>query len=212
MRVWVALIVLLCGCSSQIVDLHEYLPERERIERHKTTDSVFKYYFTDEAYAAIKDVPVIEGFTIGGSYVAGANFWGNLASFATLNGIGRKMIMNKETIQNHGFTSLIHEAIHHLDDMTRDGDADFIDIHEFKTEFDRLEEFYTTGYGIQFYPFVVYRAAIIKRADRTVTNLFGLGEHSEEIAYASEYLLKYRNWPQEFKHVFRKIFRPEVMR
>ncbi len=212
MKYLAILLLFFVGCSSPLVSLHDYLPPKERVAHHETVDTVLKHYFTDEAYEALKDIPVLDGPAIAGSYVGGANFWGTLVSIISFNGWGRNIIVDPEALKIWGIRSFLHECVHHLDDMTRDGEGDFIDIEEFLEEFHKLETRYVLAQGagqyhIKMYPYVGDYAAICKHADRFITNVFGIGEHSELIAYAAQYLKKHNNWPSSYKKVFRKVFK-----
>lgn len=207
-------LVLLAGCATPVDNLQDYLSPTEinKMEHPATIDGMLKYYFTDEAYEVLKDIPVLDGPAIAGSYVGGANFWGTFASFISFNGLERNIIIDSEALKVWGIGSLIHEYVHHLDDMTRDGEGDFINIEEFLEEFHKLETRYVLMQGagqyyIKMYPYVGDYKAICKQADRFVTNVFGIGEHSELIAYAAQYLKKHKNWPASYKRVFRKVFK-----
>jgi hypothetical protein len=212
MKYLAILLLYLAVSSYHIIKLHEYLPEKERVVHHETVDAVLKHYFTDKAYEALKDIPVLDGPAIAGSYVGGANFWGTLASFISFNGLERNIIIHSEALKIWGIRSFLHECVHHLDDMTRDGEGDFINIEEFLEEFHKLETRYVLAQGagqyhLKMYPYVGDYKIICEQADRFVTNVFGIGEHSELIAYAAQYLKKHKNWPSSYKRVFRKVFK-----
>lgn len=193
------LLLILIGCSGtrQITNLYDKLPKKEAARKeYKTVDSFLKHTFTDAAYEKLKDIPLIDGpaYT---AYVSGVNIWSNIASFFTFNGVGRKVIIPKDKIKKWGIKGLIHEYLHHLDDMTRDGEGNFINYDEFKKAYVRMsrDTFYA---GI-----VIYTE---RQADRFFTNVFGIGHMSEHIAYSASHVYLHGG-PDYFKKVFRKIFR-----
>ena len=190
------LLVLLCGCEVEITELKPLLPVKERISAHETVDSFIKHHYTDAAYKVLKDIPLIDGPCLT-PYVAGVNVWTNILSFFSGNGIGRKVIVRTDWLSNGGALILHHEFLHHLDDITRDGEGDFIDLEEFEEAYRRLARdsvfagivHYTENYSNGFW-----------------TNIFGVGPMSENIAYSGSKSYV-NNAPSYFKRVFRKVFR-----
>lgn len=187
------------GCSSTIT-MVEWRESRSGPKELISIDEMLKKVFTDEAYEAIKDIEVVEG-PCSKAYVSGSNFWGSLSAFVTGVGFGRKVIIDSDEFGGEDELTngqmLIHEFIHHLDDMTRDGEADFISLDEFV-------EGYNSCYGHPQYHGVV--GYVESRADNFWTNVFGIGEYAEHIAYAGE-LISRQGCPPKLAHAFRKILR-----
>jgi len=182
-----------CACSREISNLTDYLPEKEAsIPYHQTVDKVLKHYFTPAAYAVIKDIPLIDGPAVGG-YAAGVNTWANLASLISFNGYGRKVILPSDSIKYHGVGGIIHEYIHHIDDMCRDGDLKLLDLDEFKWAYLLM------AYDRQY-------AGIVRYAERGASRVwgvdfFGIGEMSEHIGYVAQHIATH-DAPHYMKWVF----------
>jgi len=196
MKYLLVLLLLFTGCATHITNLDYMLPIKENDRpQHETIDTVLKYYLTDEAYDAVKDIPSVDTVTFGGSYVTGVNVWTNLLGIAVRLGVGRKVVLSLEGLKNNGVSAILHEYMHHIDDMTRDGDVDLISVDEFKVAWSRLEKENPK------------QAELIDTfADRTVTNLFGVGEDSERIGYMLQHMIKYGGVPY-LKNVYRKVIR-----
>ena len=191
-----------CASSRRITDLRGALPKDQAgLPYHATVDAVLRHYFTDKAYAAVKDIPLIDGPSMSG-YAAGTTFWSNLVSLLSLNGIGRKVIFPKELLRKEwGVEGIVHEYIHHLDDMDRDGEADFINHAEFRKAFIRLEGDFTFAW-------------IAINANRKQAEFpwayhvfFSVGDLSERIAYTGGQMAVRKTGPDYAKRVFRKILR-----
>jgi len=197
-------VCLLNGCAGyrSVTNLEKYLPEKDlKLVYNQELDSLLQHYFTPEAYSEIKDIPLIDGpaFT---PYAAGVNFWTNLASFITFNGVGRKVIAPWEDIKNiWGFSGIIHEYIHHLDDMDRDGDIEFIDHDEFRNAY-MLMSIDQRWKGLMLW--AEQQAASFS----FWTDTFGVGEMAEHIAYVGQKLAEGEG-PAYMKYVFRKILKLE---
>lgn len=199
------LLILVTGCagSRQVTDLREMLPDNElSIAQHETVDSVLRHYFTDEAYEAIKDIPLIDGPALSG-YAAGTTFLSNVASLVSFNGWGRKVIIQADLLLKWGVKGIVHEYIHHLDDMCRDGELDLFDLEEFREAFWQLErDFNYAWLAINAnrlagdYPFF-YDA------------LLGIGDLSEEIAYTADQMAVKVQGPDYMKKVLGRILRFE---
>ena len=187
------------GCSSfrTYTDIGPLMPEQEiGREYNEDLDSFLRHHFTDMAYEAIKGIPLINGPAIT-PYAAGVNFWSNALSFFTFNGVGRKVIMEKSQLTKHGELFLIHEYMHHLDDMTRDGEGDFIDLIEFEEAYKRMSKDRLWA-GV-----VIYSE---KFSNNWWTLNFGIGHMSEPVAYSGSVAAIFGG-PEYFVRVFRKIFR-----
>ncbi len=195
----ILVISLLSGCSStrEITKMDDYLTKEELLNpNHRTIDRIKKHYFTSKAYEAIKNIPAIDGPAISG-YSAGVNFWSNVASFVTCNGIGRKIIVPRDSIETWGIAILIHEYTHHLDDMTRDGEENFINYDDFKTAYKLLsQDMHWAGLYIW----------AERQNDMLTSQFFGVGDMSEQIAYIAQYLAL-KGGPDYMKYVFRRILK-----
>ncbi len=199
MKKFILAITLLAGCATPVVDFGYNL----------NVDDILREHFTDEAYEAVKDIPVVDGFVMdGGAYAAGVNFWSNFASIVTFNGYGRKVIVDLDLLIANAANSLvpsrifiqryiIHEYIHHLDDMTRDGEADFIDLDEFA-------DGYIDCYGHLRYH-GIYRVVEIQAA-KYLMDVFGIGDMAEHVAYTGE-TIAFQGCPESLGYAFRKILR-----
>lgn len=205
-RIFALMLLVWCtGCANgrEIKYLSKYMDAKDRtvvldngaLMSLNTVDDVLKWYFTDDAYEAIKDIPVING-PLDTGYASGVNIWTDIASFLTLNGVGRKVVLHENKLKMHGLKSIIHEYVHHLDDMTRDGTANFIDYDEFFQAYISMSRHRQFGLDT---------IEIEKLSNRWYTDLFGVGEIAEHIAYTGDFLLRKSYSPME--HVFRKIFR-----
>lgn len=195
--VMVLLVLFLSGCYVQYDNIRDTLPvKQQNAIHHETVDTVLKHYFTDEAYAAIKEIPMVEGAAYT-PYVVGVNGWSVFVSVLIGNGYERKVIMTRGSLKSWGISSIIHEYIHHLDDMDRDGEGEWIDHNEFIEAYKRL------GRDMRYAGIVHY---VEKKADHWFTNWFGVGEYSEYIAYTGGYIFNHDS-PSYLKHTFRKILR-----
>lgn len=200
---WLVLLVVLSGCAGTrgITDLQGVLPEIEAgVEHHRTVDSVLRYYFTEEAYEAIKDIPLIDGPATSG-YAAGTTFLSNMASLVTFNGWGRKVIISKELLGRWGVGAIIHEYVHHLDDMTRDGELDLVDLEVFREAFLRLEQDFK-------------HAWIAINANRAIGSypifydtFLSIGPLSERLAYTADQMAVKNKGPTYMKRALRRILR-----
>jgi len=185
------------GCAGyrEIINLVDHLPEKEaNAPHHQTLNSLKTYYFLPDPYAAIKDIPLIDGPASGG-YAAGVNGWANFASIITLNGYGRKIILPSDSIKQHGVGGIIHELIHHIDDMCRDGELKLLDLDEFRWAYLLM------AHDRHYAGIVRY---VEKRANNNWASLFGGGEMSEHIAYVAQYIATHEA-PHYMKWVFRRI-------
>jgi len=165
-----------CAGTREVSSLEDYLPSEEFArEENRDLDAVLRHYFTPQAYEAIKDIPLVAGPAVSG-YAAGTTVWSNLASLCTLNGVGRKVIIPAEQLRRLGVRAIVHEYVHQLDDMDRDGEGEFIDHELFKERFAQmLNDFKNAGIALS-----------IDRQVATLngwTDMFGVGEGSEHLAY-----------------------------
>jgi len=199
-----SVLVLTTGCYAPITDLKEYLPE-EQVAEFPTVDSVLTYYFTPEAHEAVKDIPAIDGFLTITAYAAGVNGWSNTLSFLSGTGIGRKVIYSQTTLMAEGYPGLIHEYVHHLDDLTRDDPENhqWINLDVFLQAYQMLLNDHTYK-GIQRW--------CDERANDWIPNTFGVGHAAEHVAYIAMFLTsrdektgKPRKAPDYLKAVFSRV-------
>lgn len=197
MRYLLLLLVLVTGCTTTINEIPNQ-PCDSVLSNFKSVDDVIKLHLTPAAYAAVRGIPVVRGRTFA-PFVSGVNFWSNLGSFVLFNGIGRKIIVDSDDLRGgRGLKTIIHEYIHHIDDMDRDGLHDLIDHREFIVAFFRMKN--DPEYSGD-------AKSISRRADAFITNVFGIGPYSEEIAYTAGRLVM-NGGPPYMWYVFRKILIP----
>lgn len=177
------------------------LPKVERgFPHHNTVDDIKRRYFTDAAYEAIRHIPTVVGPT-GHAYAAGSTFLSNVASFLTFNGVGRKVVVTRSKIEGWGIDIFLHEFTHHLDDMDRDGDGEFVDHDEFREAYERLllDEDYK------------WLRSYVKRALEPYSDFYnaflGIGDLSEEMAYVASGMASSGVGPEYMWHAMRGILR-----
>jgi len=186
MRWWFFITLLwISGCYTTVTELKTEPPAK--------IAKILNHHLLPDAYSAIECIPTVEGYDR--TFVSGVNIWSNLGAFFTLNGWGRKVITNDHL----SIGTLIHEYVHHLDDLDRDGFIDLIDHDEFEVALQKLslDKKYRDMYE-----------DIVWKSDRWVTNWFGIGDLSEEIAYTAEWLVYIRpHGPDYMWNVFRKVLK-----
>ena len=188
-------LLLLSGCAS-VTDLSDVLPLREVSLEHVTVDSVKQHYFTDEAYKAIEDIPIVDGIAVR-PYAGGVNVISSLLAGFSGSGFGRTVVAPLSDLRKYGVNVIIHEYIHHLDDMTRDGEADFIDYKAFEQAYTKLST------DMRYAGIVLYTEQM---ANNWITDTFGVGFMSEHIAYVGAYLAQ-NGGPPYMMEVFSKMLR-----
>jgi hypothetical protein len=163
-------------------------------------DSFLRFKFTPEAYEAIKDIPVVQSHLPGfhGGLAAGTNGWSKLASFLMGCGIDRKVVVCEHFLADEDiYRHLIHEYVHHLHDMTLDGEGDWINEEEFRVAYAAC------AHDTRFAGIVIM---VERNANNWFTNTFGINDLSEYIAYTGGHCAL-KNCPLDLRGVFRKIFR-----
>jgi len=165
---------LLAGCNT--IELTKIRTNKEYLD----IDTQLKKHFTPEAQKALTDIKIYEGLHIN-SYVVGVNFWSNLISFLTFNGLGRKIISSQGTLSDGCVDTVIHEYMHQLDDMDRDGEIEIIDQLAFWKAFLQMHSDAATQ---------EITNNILDKSDQTVTNIFGIGPVSEVIAYTASWIVE----------------------
>lgn len=194
-----ALVILLCcsGCYSHINSLEGYLPDKE-IKLYPTVDELRKSKYTHAAYSYLKDIPVVDGITPSG-YAAGTSVWSSIYSFLTGTGWGRKVVFNQDNLYKQGYVGIIHEDIHHLDDLTREGKASWINKEVFLKAYKLLSRD-SRFKGIQLW--------CEERANDWIPNTFGVGYAAEHIAYIGMFLAQDgKEAPDYLKAVFSNILK-----
>jgi hypothetical protein len=191
MRHAVLLLCLLTGCNT--IELNRIRVDDSYVE----VSDVVKNSFTPEARTAIQGIKIYEGLHIN-SYAVGVNFWSNFISFLTFNGVGRKIISSQGTLCSGDLiATVVHEYVHHLDDMDRDGEIEIIDQEAFRKALQKMQEDPVTADAV---------ASILEKSDRFVTNVFGVGPMSEEIAYTASWIVDNPNiCPRYMHHIFARI-------
>lgn len=187
------------GCVTQITDMNGVLRNEDFANpNNKTLDSILKTYFTDEAYEVLKDIPLYDGPIFGGvAYAAGTTFLSSVPPF--FYGIfGRAVIMRRSCLcTNWGIANIIHEYIHHLDEMTLEGVANFIDRDEFEAAYIELANNQRYA-GIPLF--------VEQYANKWFTNTFGISQYSEYIAYVGQVIYN-RSCTPRMRAVYSKILR-----
>jgi len=206
-RALILLVIFFCGCFAPINNIGHFLPETQRLNRHKTVDRIKRHYFTPEAYMAIKDIPTINGIAYT-PWVSGVNIWTNILGILSLSGTGRQVIVSSDSLT---VSTFIHEYIHHLDDMDRDGDGEWIDHDEFAAAYKAMaNDVSCVPIADNKYMMVYNYADIIKeielKANYWVTDVFGIGPLSEHIAYMGHMLLN-NGGPEYMWRVYRRILK-----
>lgn len=228
MRFLILILALFVGCATPMTNIGELFPESQKPtdfiaptgerfifnDQNKTIDSFLRYHFTEDAYYYLKEIPLVDGPCYE-PYAAGVNGWANMASLLSFNGVGRKVIINRENITRCGEVTLIHEYMHHLDDLTRDGEAALIDYKEFKEAYSRLAKEHrvlfvpngTRVVSMKVFPHLDKIKNVESFANRWFTNTFGVGPMAEHIAYSTQFILGKSGVPDYFNRVFRKVLK-----
>lgn len=182
-----------CASSRQITDLKQFLP-KDTNPCHSSIDSVLRKYFKPKAYEAIKHIPTINGPSPSG-YASGTTLWSNIVSFLTFNGVGRKVIIPSNTFSKWGFSCIIHEYVHQLEDMDRDGEGEWIDQAAFERAYHLMSK------DMKWKGLVYWTES---RANSWFTDTFGIGKTSEHIAYVAQQLIV-SGGPHYMRYVYRNI-------
>ena len=198
-RIILLFILFFTGCASNNIVTDLSIPEPGNLNGFSSIDEVKQKYFVEDAYEAIKDIPTILGNTwFGKPFVSGVNFWSSFASTIMFNGWGPKVIVSsKRLYSNSGLDTIIHEYVHHLDALDRQGRGEFIDHDEFRTALARMLEDDKYKKRVQ---------EVMNSADSFITNIFGIGPLAEEIAYMADDLV-INDGPDYMWHVFRNMLR-----
>jgi hypothetical protein len=194
----------LIGCYSPLIQMDEVVNARQQTEFKSTSlnprstiDAFLQSIFTDEAYQAIKDVPIVTGPLFGTGLASGTSGTSKFLSLFMFADFDRRVVLSEVGIKEYGIEGVIHELIHQLDDLTRGGDASFIDIDEF------LAGYRTCATSSQYYG--ICRFVENRNPDGWIST-FGVGEHAERIAFCGQLFWK-QGGPPELERAFRHIFR-----
>jgi hypothetical protein len=191
MRALILLVLLCGGCYTPFNDLKGRIPNKQWVvKHHKTVDAVKKYYFAPKAYEVIKDIPCVDGFTSGGSYVVGVNFWGTLVGIVTGSGYSPKCVMSKKSVKNEGVEAILHEYIHHIEHL--------VDHKRFREAYVKMSK------DRRWVGLFLYGET---RGNWWVTNTFGISEASEYIAYVLGRMLTQGSGPGYMWDVFQGVLR-----
>lgn len=212
MKYLLLVLLLMCGCATHIESLDGMLRDEEVAPQHMTVDAIYKHYLTDEAYGAAKDIKVYESIALN-SHIVGTGCITSLLGIHSGIWPGDRAIIlpydryryTEDEKKDPDFKysvgiveTILHEIIHHLDDMTRDGEGNFIDYQEFEEARRRLASDYPRWVGIYLY--------VERKANNFWTDTFGIGRHAEHIAYCGEHVA-IKDGPLYLKRVYRKILR-----
>lgn len=200
-------LLFLTGCYTPITKLDNYLPKKELV-KFPTVDAVLQSYFTERAYQAIKDIPTVEGVTPT-AYAAGTSRWSSIVSWISGSGTGRKIVFSPENLSLDGCAGLVHEYVHQLDDMSRDNPESYqwINIEVFLQAYEMLSN------DSKYESIKPWCDGL---SDYWITDIFGIGYGSEQIAYIAMFLTrknkktgKLEEAPEYLKAVFGKVLNIE---
>jgi hypothetical protein len=197
-------LVLLSGCYSPITQLDEVVNQRQEAEfqktslpRNTTLDRFLQELFTDEAYAAVKDIPIVTGPLFGTGLASGTSVPSMFISTFMFADWDRRAVLSETGIKEYGLEGVIHELLHHLDDMTRDGEANFIDVDEF------LAGYQVCAGDMKYHG--ICRFVENRNPDGWIS-IFGVGDHAERLAFCGQLFWK-QGGPESLEYAFRRIFR-----
>ena len=194
----------LVGCYSPLTQLDEVVNSRQQdeikktsLDPHSSIDAFLQNIFTDDAYQVIKDVPIVTGPLFGTGLASGTSGTSKFISLFMFADFERRVVLSEVGIKEYGLEGVVHELIHHLDDLTRDGDASFINIDEF------LTGYRACATSHQYYG--ICRFVENRNPDGWIS-AFGVGEHAERIAFCGQLFWK-QACPPELEYAFRHVFR-----
>jgi uncharacterized protein YceK len=196
MRFMLALMLLVTftGCSTTV---ERFAPDHiDSQVRNLTVQEVLQKHFTPEAYEAIKDIPLQENNSLRGALAGGTNFWSKVLGIFIGHGTDRAIAMNKNMIKDIEIQEhIVHEYIHQLHDMQLDGEGDWIDEKEFVRAYEQCSR-------DQVYAGIVHKTE--RAANHWITNVFGISEHAEYIAYTGAHCATH-NCPSYLGAVYRNM-------
>lgn len=187
MRLLVILLIFLSGCYTPVT----YIGGVDK-------DEFLKAHFTPEAYSVVKDIPVVVGWMAPTPLAAGTNFWSKVGSFFIGCGIDRKIVLPEKCLNDNNINEhVIHEFIHHFHDLTLDGNA-WLDESEFALAY------YRCSTDLRYAGLVIMTE---QYANIWLTNIFGISEYAEYIAYAGA-RAHHQGGPDYLENVYRKFLKP----
>lgn len=203
----ITLLLILNGCYTPITDLNNRIPEDDIAlipdELGLATSDVLAWYLSQGAYEAVADIPLVDGLAPSG-FAVGVNIWSRLASLITLSGWSKKVVFPEELLLMWGAKGLLHEYVHHLDAMDRDGVAEFIDHDAFVAAYTRMYNDFTYG-GI-----AIWTERQVMSQYRLV-DFFGVGDLAEHIAYCASYIAFTGKGPTYMKRVLEGMFSRDAL-
>jgi len=185
----VSLLLFVCGC--RIIPNNEPLKFNNKT---KTINEIKEAHFTQDAIDATRGVRFIDGVDLGKSYIIGANFWGSAVGLFTGIGMSRQVVFD---LDGGGIKTVIHELIHHIDDMSRDGEVDLLSYVYFDAVYEKLSRDEKWS-GL-------YKYSL--RGYHWFTDIFGIGWRSEQIAYVGAWMAYYKSGPSYMWDVFDKVLK-----
>lgn len=178
------ILLIFAGCNT--VEITSVTIDKSKVQ----VSAFLEDNFTPQAIVAIRGIKIYEGMHLH-PYVSGVNFWSDAISFLIFNGIGRKIITTRGTLEEGcPRETIIHEYMHHLDDMDRDGEIEIIDQLSFLHAF---RKFYQENTAVA--------ENLLDRSDRAITNIFGIGPLSELIAYTAGWVVENPDLCPMYMHV-----------
>ncbi len=189
---WLILLTLLVGCLTPVNTI-----EIKSEGKTQSADDFIRETFTDEAYEHLKDIKIYKSPSDTFGVALGTSNWSYVLSIPLGLGFDRSVLILDSTDDR---TQLIHELVHQLDDIGRDGGREFINPIEFYRIYARCRK-YTK------YRYIVTYGEGNSLFHWFVTQLFGIGKHSERIASVADIIWDRNDVPENMKRLYRKIFR-----
>lgn len=194
MRAVLFLLIFLTGCLTPISKI-EY--EKDGKIEVVSVQGFLKETFTDEAYEAIKDIEVYESPSKTFGVALCTSKWSYILSLFCGAGFDRSiLIIDTSDTRSH----IVHEMVHHLDDIGRDGGKQFIEPDKFIRAYARSRKYKS-------YSYIVRYSESESLFHFVITELFGIGIHSERIANCADLIWNRWDVPDSLKEVYRKVFR-----
>lgn len=200
MRVLILLLILLSGCAcSEITDISPYLKVGDiKTINGCSVDDVKRHFFTDEAYELIKDIPLKLYPDFLSPHAGGTTALSTLVGVLSLNGPGRQVYIPEKALKDEKtLTHIIHEYIHQIDDIGRDGGPELIKLDEF-------QEGYASCYGHQQFHGIVMMTE--RYANFWFTDWFGIGDYAEHVAYVGACIAT-QACTHKLRWAFRKVLK-----
>ena len=112
MKFLLPLIIILAGCGSrEITNLEQYLSTQDKIiYKISSVEDIKRNFFSTTAYAAIRNIPVIDA-RCRGAYAAGTTGLSGIYYFITTGKFGRAVVINFSSYESKDF-SIVSAIIH----------------------------------------------------------------------------------------------------